>query len=151
MKKHIDFDLGRPIGNRDTVSSVEKQLGVRLPTAFIAIVMKHDGAHLSPSEIHFTNPETGNPEVIGCNGFYPLEHGFEEKNNIVMMNEFMRQFIPGKIVLFGVEGGGYQFAFDYRDYDGDNPPIVIIMPENSPENKFVRVADNFEDFLSKLK
>lgn len=53
--------------------------------------------------------------------------------------------LPKKIVLFGGDGHSW-VGFDYRE-NTQNPPIIYIDQE---ENKIIKIANSFDDFLKNL-
>ena len=57
--------------------------------------------------------------------------------------------LSGRIIPFGVDGGGNYVCFDYRE--SEVPQIVLYFHELPGEDGIMRVCDTFDEFLGRLR
>ncbi|GIN19414.1 SMI1/KNR4 family protein [Siminovitchia fordii] len=141
----FDTDIGVDIETLDDftdekLEQVEKKLGVKLPVAYVELMKKQNGGTLSYNEFHSNKVPDGEVYIHSIKGI-DAEDGIGESDYLVEEWEIEKGF-----VIFAGDGHEW-FAFDYREYKGDNPCVFYIVDEGKPK----KVAEDFERFLKKLK
>jgi hypothetical protein len=138
------FEYGHPLRDLSVVDRFERKLGHGLPKSYKSMVLENDGAHIFPSGVFAHNPETDRQEWICCDALVPFEADDSFSMETVNFDDTYR---PGSgLVVFGIEAGGYMFAFDYRT--SKEPKIVLFANDLTVEPGFV--ADNFDDFVASM-
>ncbi|MDR1488613.1 MAG: SMI1/KNR4 family protein [Holosporales bacterium] len=60
-------------------------------------------------------------------------------------------YFEERLIPFGDTGGGDFICFDYRNHDGDNPPIILWTHDVYDNSKRISfIANNFEEFINML-
>ncbi|GIN90187.1 hypothetical protein J22TS1_12380 [Siminovitchia terrae] len=141
----FDTDIGIDFANLDDLTDeklnqVEKKLGVKFPAAYVELMKKQNGGTLSYNEFHSNKVPDGEVDIDSIMGI-DVEDGIGESNYLVEEWDIEKGF-----VLFAGDGHEW-FAFDYREYKGDNPCVFYITDEGKPK----KVAKDFESFLKNLK
>ena len=134
----------------ELVEKVEKLNGIKLPNEYKQFIIRHNGASLIIHSFDFYDENIGDESSDAIT--------FIEVQEITMfMDGLLREsmddpdYFPEKLIPFGDTGGGDFICFDYRDYNGSNPPIIIWnhdVYENSKRISFI--ANNFEEFINML-
>ncbi|WLV23751.1 SMI1/KNR4 family protein [Aciduricibacillus chroicocephali] len=125
----------------DTLIQVEKKLRVKLPESYVSLMRVKNGGTLAYRVLHSEKLPDDEMLVESIMGI-DLEDGIGKSPYLTEEWEIDKDF-----VLFA--GDGHEWlAFDYRNYDGDNPAIFYIS-DNSGKPK--KMADNFQKFLKLLK
>lgn len=132
----FDTDIGVDIETLDDftdekLEQVEKKLGVKLPVAYVEL----NGGTLSYNEFHSNKVPDGEVYIHSIKGI-DAEDGIGESDYLVEEWEIEKGF-----VIFAGDGHEW-FAFDYREYKGDNPCVFYIVDEGKPK----KVAEDFESF-----
>jgi hypothetical protein len=137
-----------------TISEVEKKLGVKLPSAYIALMKSWNGGYL-PNEHQVLIGEKI-PEKLNYylgEGFWGLgtlsgiSTDLNNSDGIIYTSNTAHEWgIPEKVIAF--DGDGHTWlAFDYRDEALNEPKIIFI---ESDDLNYFTLANNFSDFLEKL-
>lgn len=125
----------------ETLTKVEKKLGVKLPKSYVSLMRIRNGGTLVYSVLHskkLPEDEMFIDSIMGID----LEDGIGESPYLTEEWEIDKGF-----VLFA--GSGHEWvAFDYRDYNGDDPAIFYISDDSGRPKK---IANDFEEFLKLLK
>jgi cell wall assembly regulator SMI1 len=131
MNERHDHLLERFNGNEPAApgsfKSVECDLGLQLPNAYRAFLERHNGGEgfVGKQYLILWRVE----EIV------PFNHDYQ-----------VNEYAPG-IVLFASSGGGEAFGFDMRS---DQLPIVQIPFVGMNVRYAIKVADDFDEFLSKM-
>ncbi len=136
----IDIEELEPF-NDAILKEVESTLGVKLPSTYVELMRNKNGGTLAFNELHSRKVPEGELLVQTLNGI-AIDDGIGENNYLLEEWE-----LPKGLILIGGDGHSW-VALDYRNYDGDNPPICCI---ESGRRKGKKIADNFEGFLKQLK
>ncbi|MDE5413260.1 SMI1/KNR4 family protein [Alkalihalobacterium chitinilyticum] len=126
------------------VTQAAERLKVKLPDSYIQLLNKQNGGH-----IKYTTYPANEPTIWGENHIQ-VEHllGIGEKDSILDSHYLIQEWgLPKDIVILSGEGESW-IAFDYRNTE-ENPPIIYIECE-SEENKVLKLANSFEEFLNGL-
>jgi hypothetical protein len=139
------------------LSLLESNLYVRFHELYFNFIVKHNGARLNN----------------GCFNFYDNSHKRVSSESLAFLNvcqiqedidSLLKQstddpndsdvfkfykYFDKKLIPFGETGGGDFICFDYRNHDGDNPPIVLWI-HDIPEKRISFIANNFEEFINML-
>lgn len=147
----VRFDRGGRLETDAAIVAFETAHGIRFPAPYRSIVASNDGAYLHPDLVWVWNPLRRRNECIGCAALIPFEDHGSGGMTMEDYNTDLPDFLDG-IVSFGVEGGGYLFAFDYRTCKAD-PSVVLLHYGTVLENvlQILPVAVSFDDFLGKLR
>lgn len=147
----VRFDRGGRLETDAAIVAFEARRGIRFPVSYRNAVSSNDGAYLRPSLVWVWNPLSRRNECISCAALIPFEDQGSGEMTMDESHTDLPDFLDG-IVSFGVEGGGYLFAFDYRTCKAD-PPVVLLHYGTVLDNvlQILPVAESFEEFLTKLR
>ncbi|MEB1808471.1 MAG: SMI1/KNR4 family protein [Bacillaceae bacterium] len=126
------------------VKQAEERLKVELPYAYIQLLNEQNGGY-----IKYTTHPASEPTIWGENHIQ-VDHllGIGEKDSILDSHYIIEEWgLPKDIVILSGEGESW-VAFDYRNTK-ENPPVIYIECE-SEENKVIKLANSFEEFLNGL-
>ncbi|WP_216827454.1 SMI1/KNR4 family protein [Alkalihalobacterium elongatum] len=126
------------------LTQTEESLKVKLPNSYIELLNQQNGGY-----IKYNTYPTNEPTIWG-KGHIQVDHllGIGKKDSILDSNYLIEEWgLPKKIVILSGEGDSW-VAFDYRNTI-ENPPIIYIECE-SEENKVIKLANSFEEFLDGL-
>lgn len=173
LKQFLWSDCGDPISD-ERIKAVEHAFGVKFPEAFLALVRECDGG--DPGDLCFKVKLPGNEDdnMEWTYGFgrllsfrEPMPREIRQRmltepdawrevtdNPWSSIEEYAEGLPPGMdkgLIPFAENGGGDFLCFDYRENPrGPNPPIVIWLLEFTDYDPVVRLANNFDAFLSIL-
>ncbi|MFV8828524.1 SMI1/KNR4 family protein [Alkalihalobacterium sp. APHAB7] len=129
---------------QNIVTQAEESLKVKLPKSYIQLLNKQNGGH-----IKYTTYPTNEPTNMGEN-YIHVDHllGIGEKDSILDSQYLIQEWgLPKDIVILSGEGESW-IAFDYRNTKED--PLVIYIECESEEDKVIKLANSFEEFLNGL-
>jgi hypothetical protein len=119
----------------------------------VQFITKHNGANLNARIFDYIDPNRGNRKNSDAFAFDSAEEIQPRIENVKSGEEpdwdIKYRFEDG-LIPFGGNGGGDMICFDYRNHDGDNPPIVIWNHDMGFEHRVVFIANNFEEFINML-
>ncbi|UQW96238.1 SMI1/KNR4 family protein [Rummeliibacillus sp. G93] len=127
--------------NDAILKEVESTLGVKLPSTYVELMKEKNGGTLAYNELHSKKVPEGELLIQSLKGI-ALDDGIGENNYLLEEWE-----LPEGLILLGGDGHTW-VALDYRNYDGDNPPVYCI---ESGKRKGKQISDAFEGFLKQLK
>lgn len=136
----IDIEELEPL-NDTIIEEVESKLGVKLPSTYVELMREKNGGTLSYNEFHHKKLPEGEILVDSLRGI-ALEDGIGENDYLIEEWE-----LPKELILLSGDGHSW-VALDYRNSDGNNPPVCYI---ESERRKSIKIANDFEGFLSGLK
>ena len=126
------------------ITNAEKTLNIELPKSYLDILKFQNGGYIT-YDSHPSPIETSLDDMT-----IHLDHikGISDNQGVGILEtpSLIREWsLPEKIVL--ISGDGHSWvAFDYRK-NTQNPPIIYIDQE---ENKIIKIANSFDDFLKNL-
>ncbi|WP_404469682.1 SMI1/KNR4 family protein [Sutcliffiella horikoshii] len=124
------------------IKEVEDRLKVRLPKAYLELLMEQNGG-----QIVFNAHPSPVPTDWG-DSYVQVEYimGIGKENGILRNSYFLKEWgLPEGLILFNGDGHSW-LAFDYRKVQS-NPEIVYV---ESDSGKLVILASSFEEFLANL-
>lgn len=142
------------------IRNFEQVFGIKLPKLYIELCLNHNAPSIKNNSItyyDFYNDEEGMTS-IGFDAFIN-----EEDFDGYSMSNILRQYICDDSIYgyehvysFGSSANGDWICFDYRDNPvGDEPKICIVIHDEydkkTGKHLLFPIADNFEQFLDKLK
>lgn len=125
----------------EEIEKVEKLLGVKLPASYVNLMREKNGGTLSYNIFPSKKVEDDFLMLDYLLGI-GMEDGIGETPYMIEEWE-----LPSDIILLSGDGHSW-VVLDYRNYSGDNPPISFIDVE---VNKDIKIANSFEEFISKLE
>lgn len=162
MKNLLPENIYRDEGcvDKSVICTVENCQKVKLPYSYSCFIEKHNGARLendsfdfydnvhkrdSCESIAFIRAEKINEDI------YDLLHQSTDDPDDPDIYKFYKYF-DSKLIPFGDTGGGDLICFDYRNHEGDDPPVVLWCHDYYDENwnRISFVANNFEEFINML-
>lgn len=130
-----------PEVSNEEIEKVEKLLGVKLPASYVNLMREKNGGTLSYNIFPSKKVEDDFLMLDYLLGI-GMEDGIGETPYMIEEWE-----LPSDIILLSGDGHSW-VVLDYRNYSGDNPPISFIDVE---VNKDIKIANSFEEFISKLE
>ncbi|MCL1950600.1 MAG: SMI1/KNR4 family protein [Turicibacter sp.] len=135
---------------QEKILKVENELAVNLPITYLELLKKKNGGRLYTPMLLDNVFQTD--ELIGDTEEVQIEYflGVSDKNcEGILQSKFLIQEweLPNKIVLFSGDGHWW-LAFDYRNHNGSNPPIVYLDSDYAMDEI---VANSFDELIKKLK
>jgi cell wall assembly regulator SMI1 len=116
----------------DSISQVEKEMGIVFPHLFVETVKKYNGGR--PLNNVFDTEKT--KERVFSNF---LTFNLSENNSIISIYRENAERFPSKVVPFATDPGGNYICFDYRK--SSNPEVIFW---NHEENFVVSDDDTME-------
>lgn len=145
------WTFGSPVAEHDAVEAFEREKGLTLPSSYKEIVRSNDGATCERPYVRVMNTATGRNEDSYFGSLIPFSDRGAEFSSVPNLNVPENEVIPRGLIAFGEEGGGYLWAFDYRDPSvGAEPPVVLINRDNDDAHYVLAVAPTFDAFLAML-
>jgi hypothetical protein len=148
-KENVLTDYGEI--SADVARNLEKNMDIKLPEEYVRFITKHNGAHLNFFDVFDYYDESKQIDSVDSIAFKSLEDIEDSIQGLLRESIDDPEYFYEKLIPFGDNGGGDLICFDYRNYDGDNPPIIIWAhgaPENSKRISFI--ANSFEEFINML-
>lgn len=134
------------LAGEDTLNSLEKRLGFKLPSTLRLMMAEHGGQ--APLNLVPAYPN-GKPMTMDC-----LFHAHADDKEYPSDSPYfgytaLKDDGYGEKVSFSSSGNVY-LCLDYNENKA-NPPVVFIFRDSvaeDPDHKF-KLADNFDEFLDK--
>lgn len=131
----------------ETIKKTEEQLGFKLPESYIYLMKKHNGGLLRKNYLAIKNTD----------GFNDLDgiYGIGEKNySVNRQNEDKYDHEENLISICDSNSGHVSIYLDYSECGPQGEPRVIAIDNETsavdPDEKPWILAENFEDFVSRL-
>ncbi|MDR0695636.1 MAG: SMI1/KNR4 family protein [Holosporales bacterium] len=141
------------------IKDIESTYFTKFPKDYIDFITKHNAAYLKADVFDYFDQER---EKENSNGItFIAGQKISEFIEILLSQstdnpndpdvwKFYRYF-DSRLIPFGENGGGDFICFDYRNHNGDNPPIVIWSHDVANNSKRISfIANNFEEFINML-
>jgi len=129
----IIWKYGKPLSDVKFIENIEKELNVKLPSAYVEIVTQHDN---SRPNLDCFKAEKGREYVFGY--FFTLKND----DFLRCCKSFMTDCGFPNFMPFADTPNGDDICFDIRDWS-----IVYV---NHETNEIEKVAPSFSDFLEML-
>ncbi|MFD1426449.1 SMI1/KNR4 family protein [Kroppenstedtia sanguinis] len=131
----------------EELAQIERQLGVKLPSNFIAFCERYD----APQEYVLIDDVNG--DTYELSGFYTLKMIAEEVNDIYTQDEDLKD-IDGIVVPFAFDSVISQYFFFYKRDNLEEPAGIFFrntddsFNEALDENRYI--SKTFQELLEKL-
>ena len=131
----------------EMIKKTEEQLGFKLPQSYIYLMKKHNGGKLQKNYLAFKNTDGYNDlsEIYGIGDNY---------NSINYQNKDKTYYEANLISIASSNSGHAKTYLDYNECGPQGEPRVIAIDEelniNGIDVEPRILADNFEDFISRL-
>lgn len=137
---------------QEKINYVQQTLNIKLPSSYINLLMIQNGGCVIANKIELENIEQYS-EFFQEGDYLQLDSLLGISTNLnegILLNvelENQDYFeIPKKLVLFAnSELSG--FFFDYREYEGQNPPIIF---KDLTLECEIPISETFDEFLNKV-
>ncbi|WP_340013870.1 SMI1/KNR4 family protein [Paenibacillus sp. FSL K6-1318] len=132
----------RTVGDisEDIINKVEKKYGIQFPDDYRECVKNYNGGHPVPNIFSYDD---------GGEGVFDHLLSFTSEPNIVVVYEFISDFMPKGIFPFGTDPFGNQLCFDYRKSE-NSPSVVFLNNEEFGEDSITEVCNSFSELLETL-
>ena len=144
----------------EVVKKIEKSNNLKLPNKYKQFIIRHNGASLyvdffdfydnvhkrdSCESIAFIRAEKINEDISDL--LYQSTDDPDDPN----IYKFYKYF-DSKLIPFGDTDRGAFICFDYRNHEGDDPPVVLWCHDYYDENwnRISFIANSFEEFINML-
>ncbi|MFC7677701.1 SMI1/KNR4 family protein [Paenibacillus sp. GCM10028914] len=126
--------------SEDIINKVERTYDIVFPKDYRECVIRNNGGHPKPNIFFYKDEGEG-----------VFEHllSFTSEPNIVVVYEFIRDYMPEGIFPFATDPFGNQLCFDYRK-NKDSPSIVFRDHEEIGEEGIIELCDTFSELLETL-
>ena len=135
------LDVGKKI-ERESISKVEKELGVNFPADYIECVLKYHGGTPDPHTFDFESRKEAVFDRL-------LSYDPNQPHFILRDYEAIKNRLPAGIVPIASDPFGNYICFDFRNKK-DNPTLVFWDHEKSGDTAISPICDSFSELLSKL-
>lgn len=149
----IRYDYGKT--ELETIRSVEDVFNINFPKLYIQLMINHNGVSVEQNCFEYDKDKMGE---IGFNAFETQDNPYDPYGSNILRQYIYDDPIYGyeHVYSFGSSANGDWICFDYRDNPvGDEPKICIVIhdeyDEKTGKHLLFPIADNFEQFLDKLK
>lgn len=165
-------NIYRDNGSVDIVAIrvIEKTLGVKLPSAYIEFITKHNGARLERDYFNYCDINTKHQNSDSIAFYDVTEILWIERTDLLNSLEYDREielysrehgrevdkviyhpYFEKGLVPFGGNGGGDSICFDYRNDPMEWPPVVFWSHDVWGDSERVSfIANTFEEFMEML-
>lgn len=137
----------QPIITMEEIETLEKEWEVVLPEDYKSILLENQGKGPKQDSV-----SVGDGITNFCCLLTLSTKVSRESYSLRKMNKIIKDHLTSRVFPFARDSGGNFFCFDYRH--SDIPSVVFLYPDEGEENDedsyFIKVADSFQDFLSKL-
>lgn len=125
---------------RDELTAIEQEIGKVIPASYKEVLLQQNGGPLQYRWVRVAEPT---PEVE----LIEIDHllGLETDGNLSSDYLIEEWGLRGDILVISGDGNGF-FVLDYGE-DTQNPPVIYLEVDSQAK---MRVANNFDDFLSQL-
>lgn len=148
LESNVYEDCGK--GNSQVIVELEKGNGVKLPSKYVAFILRHNGAWINVTDFEFDNPYNPVNDASGI-FFSRVENIQHTIDSLLGINAEDPGYFYKKLIPFGDTGGGNYICFDYRECSTDNPPVILWFHDVLDNSeRIVFVANSFEEFVNKL-
>lgn len=134
---------------------IEKTLGVKLPSAYVEFITKHNGARLERDYFNYCDVNTKH-QISDSIAFYDVtDILWIERTDLLNSMEdcgtLQHPYFEKGLVPFGGNGGGDSICFDYRNDPMEWPPVVFWSHDVWGDSERVSfIANTFEEFVEML-
>lgn len=146
------FDPPNPPLTDDLIRSAESALGVSLPRSYCELLRQTNGGYVNEQLVRVGSSQI--PDALSgyiSDGFVSvgsisgIGDGSDADGDILTSSYLIREWgLPERLVL--LDGDGHSWvALDYRNHDGNDPPIIYI---ESDSGASIELARTFADFIS---
>lgn len=134
----------------NVLKDVEEKFGIKLPETYIELMKAKNGGMISFQNntyyFEYMNPHDGEHCRSSLN-IFQLRGITLDKIGIGCTFEMIEEWEYPEDIVILLHEGHYCVCLDYRNYNGDNPPVSYIDLEVELD---VIVADNFEELINNL-
>lgn len=125
---------------REELTAIEQEIGKVIPASYKEVLLQQNGGSVQYRWVRVAEP-AAEVELI------EIDHllGLETDGNLSSDYLIEEWGLPGDILVISGDGNGF-FVLDYGE-DAQNPPVIYLEVDSQAK---VRVANNFDDFLSQL-
>lgn len=125
---------------REELTAIEQEIGKIIPASYKEVLLQQNGGPLQYRWVRVAEP-AAEVELL------EIDHllGLETDGNLSSDYLIEEWVLPGDILVISGDGNGF-FVLDYGE-DAQNPPVIYLEVDSRAK---VRVANNFDDFLSQL-
>jgi len=134
----------RPAPNQPVVAAFESHFGLKLPSAYSALLQHANGGH--PELDSFKPIGTPGAATWSVNRFYHLDDERTSPSNLWSTTENWQRILGKSALPFASDAGGNQFFLDL----GANPPTVKGCLHDE-RFRVVDLAPSFEAFIDNLE
>lgn len=134
----------------NVLKNVEEKFGIKLPETYIELMKVKNGGLISFQKntyyFEYKNPHDGEYCRSSLN-IFELRGITLDKIGIGCTFEMIEEWEYPEDIVILLHEGHYCVCLDYRNYNGDNPPVSYIDLEVELD---VIVADDFEELINNL-
>ncbi|ALS74115.1 hypothetical protein AUC31_02075 [Planococcus rifietoensis] len=125
---------------REELTAIEQEIGKIIPASYKEVLLQRNGGPLQYRWVRVAEP-AAEVELL------EIDHllGLETDGNLSSDYLIEEWGLRGDILVISGDGNGF-FVLDYGE-DAQNPPVIYLEVDSRAK---VRVANNFDDFLSQL-
>lgn len=125
---------------REELTAIEQEIGKVIPASYKEVLLQQNGGPLQYRSVRVADP-AAEVELL------EIDHllGLETDGNLSSDYLIEEWGLRGDILVISGDGNGF-FVLDYGE-DAQNPPVIYLEVDSQAK---VRVANNFDDFLSQL-
>lgn len=146
----IEYYVGEPVTD-DQITSVEGELGVKLPASYIELIRQQNGGVPNRRALRADSSASGDVEITGI-------YGVDRKKASSLCGRFSSQFWSdeweypsiGVYICDCPSGGHDMVCLDYRDCGPEGEPSVVHVDQES-DFVIIRLAPDFETFIRRLE
>ncbi len=146
------FDPPNPPLTDALITAAESELGVRLPASYISLLRDQNGGYVSEKLVQVASPSIPLPlqpflsdGYVSIGSIAGIGNGSGGHGDIRTTRYFVNEWdLPERLVL--IDGDGHEWiAFDYRNHDGPEPPVILIESDSCVS---IQVAASFSALIS---
>ncbi|RAJ81917.1 SUKH superfamily protein [Chitinophaga dinghuensis] len=142
-----------PTPTADEIAAIEKELGYKLPAAYIALMQSHNGGILSYNSINIIPAQDQTSGGLDITGIMSIGHTMRYSLGGYYGSKFWMQEwgYPDTGIYFGTTGfGGHALVMlDYSTCGPAGEPAVVYMDQEWNFQKTL-LAKDFETFIQSL-
>lgn len=137
-----------PLPSADTVAELEHELGCSLPTAYKSFLLKHIGGYFVHETI-FTSVHRIKDEgcTVPMRLLFGMRETYDHYYSLSQVNRMSRKRIGFRKTFIEFAESEWQDSFCFETAPADYGAVYFV---EKNEGQIVRVANDFDDFLSKL-